>query len=180
MALLRPTHLLGLMNAMWLVQSLGSYRLPVRTTFRLAVNSISTNNKSLPCWHTVGFFRQPSACFMVRRNYRTTSSRNEDKPGRPDRRQRSRRGRPRSPPPPMPPPGSPGRGCFKELIKPGLAVLVVQKSHQRSGEETRGEVDRLLTNSRYHPRGIKVMLVGGIVGRVTRIASEEKSTDVPP
>ena len=72
----------------------------------------------------------------------------------------------------MPPPGSPGRGCFKELIVPDLEVWVVQKEHQRSGEETRGVVGRLLTNSPYHPRGIKVMLASGQVGRVTRIVDD--------
>jgi uncharacterized repeat protein (TIGR03833 family) len=54
----------------------------------------------------------------------------------------------------------------------GKDVLVVQKEDQRSGVETRGTVSRLLTNSPYHPRGIKVMLVSGQVGRVTTICDE--------
>ena len=108
-----------------------------------------------------------------RRNYRDGGSKNN---GTDDRRRNSNRQRrprrSRDPPPPMPSPGEPGRGCFKDLIKPQLEVWVVQKEHQRSGEETRGVVDRLLTNSPYHPRGIKVMLTGGQVGRVTRIVNE--------
>ena len=130
-------------------------------------------------------------CFMVGQqqnsssNRRTKSSNGNDGNRRPSRRRQkptTRRGRrnfSRGPPPPIPLPGSPGRGCFKELITPGLDVWVVQKQHQRSGEETFGTVDRLLTNSPYHPRGIKVMLDDGKVGRVTRISSEdkEKSSD---
>jgi len=34
---------------------------------------------------------------------------------------------------------------------------------------TEGTVTRLLTNSSVHPRGIKVMLEGGVVGRVQKI-----------
>ena len=49
----------------------------------------------------------------------------------------------------------------------------MKKEDQRSGRETRGIVSRLLTNSAYHPRGIKVLLSkGSIVGRVTRIFGE--------
>lgn len=47
-------------------------------------------------------------------------------------------------------------------------MYVVKKEDQRSGRETMGLVSRVLTNSAYHPRGIKVMLDDGIVGRVTR------------
>jgi hypothetical protein len=36
-----------------------------------------------------------------------------------------------------------------------------------------GEVARLLTGAAYHPRGIKVMLTTGQVGRVRRFAAEE-------
>ncbi|MEG1462169.1 MAG: YwbE family protein, partial [Anaerorhabdus sp.] len=42
---------------------------------------------------------------------------------------------------------------------------------QRSGKLTQGIVSRILTNSHNHPRGIKVMLEGGIVGRVMVIDS---------
>ena len=48
----------------------------------------------------------------------------------------------------------------------GLEVSVVQKQHQRSGELTRGSIERILTNSPNHPHGIKVKLVSGVVGRV--------------
>ena len=39
----------------------------------------------------------------------------------------------------------------------GLEVSVVQKSHQRSGELTRGNIARILTNSPNHPHGIKAV-----------------------
>lgn len=54
-------------------------------------------------------------------------------------------------------------------IKPGMKVQVVQKQDQRSGKLTEGIVMRLLTNSANHPRGIKVMLEDGAVGRVQHI-----------
>ncbi len=60
-------------------------------------------------------------------------------------------------------------GRNKKDIKIGLEVEVVQKHNQRSGELTSGIVKKLLTNSPNHPHGIKVMLEGGIVGRVKNI-----------
>lgn len=54
-------------------------------------------------------------------------------------------------------------------IKIGARVNVVEKQNQRNGKLTEGIVIRLLTNSPNHPRGIKVMLEGGIVGRVQEI-----------
>ena len=58
---------------------------------------------------------------------------------------------------------------FFICLKVGAKVLVVQKQDQRSGKLTEGIVQKLLTNSQIHPRGIKVMLEGGIVGRVKEI-----------
>jgi uncharacterized repeat protein (TIGR03833 family) len=60
-------------------------------------------------------------------------------------------------------------GTIRKDIKVGAKVLVVQKQDQRSGKLTEGIVQKLLTNSQIHPRGIKVMLEGGIVGRVKEI-----------
>ena len=54
-------------------------------------------------------------------------------------------------------------------IKVGLNVGVVLKQDQRSGKITRGIVKRILTNSSYHPHGIKVELENGQVGRVKEI-----------
>ena len=60
-------------------------------------------------------------------------------------------------------------GTRREFIKPGIKVMVVQKQDQRSGDLTEGIVKRILTNSKTHPHGIKVMLESGIVGRVKEI-----------
>lgn len=57
----------------------------------------------------------------------------------------------------------------RSQIKIGSTVQVVQKQDQRSGKLTQGIVARILTNSQNHPRGIKVMLESGIVGRVMEI-----------
>ncbi len=60
-------------------------------------------------------------------------------------------------------------GNNRRDIQIGIEVEVVQKHHQRSGELTEGIVKKILTNSPTHPHGIKVMLEGGIVGRVKNI-----------
>ena len=57
-------------------------------------------------------------------------------------------------------------GTNRQEIKIGMKVNVVQKQDQRTGKLTEGIVSRILTNSPNHPHGIKVMLEGGIVGRV--------------
>lgn len=54
-------------------------------------------------------------------------------------------------------------------IKPGIEVLIVLKEDQRSGKLTEGIVQNILTNSQFHPHGIKVRLTDGQVGRVKEI-----------
>ena len=54
-------------------------------------------------------------------------------------------------------------------IKPGLYVAIVQKADQRSGKLTQGFVQDLLTSKANHPRGIKVRLESGEVGRVQHL-----------
>lgn len=58
---------------------------------------------------------------------------------------------------------------LRKEIQPGLRVMIVEKQNQASGQLTEGVVMRLLTSSPTHPHGIKVMLVGGKVGRVQAI-----------
>ncbi len=53
----------------------------------------------------------------------------------------------------------------------GLEVDIVLKEDQRSGRLTRGIVEDILTNSSFHPHGIKVRLESGEVGRVQRVVS---------
>lgn len=62
----------------------------------------------------------------------------------------------------------------RKNIVPGLAVNVVQKQHQRSGQMTEGIVRDLLTSSPVHSRGIKVRLESGIVGRVQEIMTKKQ------
>jgi uncharacterized repeat protein (TIGR03833 family) len=57
-------------------------------------------------------------------------------------------------------------GKNRSHIQIGKRVSVVQKQDQRTGKLTEGVVSKILTNSQTHPHGIKVMLEGGIVGRV--------------
>ena len=60
-------------------------------------------------------------------------------------------------------------GQKRDDIYPGLAVSIVQKQDQGSGELTDGIVQDVLTNSPTHPHGIKVRLETGEVGRVQHI-----------
>ncbi len=60
-------------------------------------------------------------------------------------------------------------GTKRANIRLGLRVLVVQKEDQRSRETTEGVVRDILTSSSSHPRGIKVRLESGAVGRVQEI-----------
>ena len=60
-------------------------------------------------------------------------------------------------------------GIYRDKIKVGLNVGIVLKQDQRSGKITSGIVKRVLTNSSYHPHGIKVELEDGNVGRVKEI-----------
>ena len=50
-----------------------------------------------------------------------------------------------------------------------MTVDVILKKDQRTGKRTRGIVKELLTNSSFHPHGIKVRLEDGQVGRVAEI-----------
>lgn len=58
---------------------------------------------------------------------------------------------------------------IRDNIKPGLRVKIVLKKDQPTGILTEGIVKDILTNSKIHPRGIKVRLEDGSVGRVQEI-----------
>lgn len=60
-------------------------------------------------------------------------------------------------------------GKNRNEISPGTEVYIVLKRDQRSGKRTRGIVKDILTNSSFHPHGIKVRLQDGQVGRVQEI-----------
>ena len=60
-------------------------------------------------------------------------------------------------------------GTVRKNVPPGTHVMVVRKEHQGTGKLTGGVVKDILTNSAVHPRGIKVRLTDGVVGRVQEI-----------
>ena len=64
-------------------------------------------------------------------------------------------------------------GKNRNDIRPGMRVAIVLKQDQRTGKQTVGIVKELLTNSKFHPHGIKVRLTDGQVGRVQEILAEE-------
>lgn len=57
----------------------------------------------------------------------------------------------------------------REDLEPGLTVEIVLKKDQRTGALTRGVIQAILTPSATHPRGIKVRLEDGRVGRVRHV-----------
>ncbi len=64
-------------------------------------------------------------------------------------------------------------GKQRKDIVPGVEVSIVLKQDQRTGRLTQGVVKDILTNSSFHPHGIKVRLTSGDVGRVQVIHSDE-------
>jgi len=63
-------------------------------------------------------------------------------------------------------------GQQRGLIRVGQTVDIIRKEDQRSGKKTRGIVEEILTNSLFHPHGIKVRLKGGQVGRVAAVVAD--------
>ncbi|MFD0050756.1 YwbE family protein [Actinomycetes bacterium NPDC127524] len=63
-------------------------------------------------------------------------------------------------------------GQNRKDIIPGTAVDIVLKADQRTGKLTSGIVKDILTNSQFHPHGIKVRLTDGQVGRVQEIKKQ--------
>ncbi len=62
-------------------------------------------------------------------------------------------------------------GKERKYIFPGTEVDIVLKEDQANNKLTRGVVKNVLTSSENHPRGIKVRLEDGRVGRVQDIIS---------
>lgn len=60
-------------------------------------------------------------------------------------------------------------GRIRSDVIRGVEVLIVLKRDQRTGRLTRGIVKDILTRSGKHPRGIKVRLEDGRIGRVQKI-----------
>lgn len=60
-------------------------------------------------------------------------------------------------------------GQKRSDVKIGATVKIILKADQKTGKLTEGIVGKILTNSSFHPHGIKVMLEDGQVGRVQEI-----------
>jgi uncharacterized repeat protein (TIGR03833 family) len=65
-------------------------------------------------------------------------------------------------------------GQNRKDIHPGLSVEIVLKKDQPTGKLTQGVVKDILTKSPIHPRGIKVRLQDGQIGRVQVIHDQDK------
>lgn len=63
-------------------------------------------------------------------------------------------------------------GQYRKNIFPETEVYIVLKKDQRSGKLTRGIIKDILTNSSFHPHGIKVRLQNGQIGRVKKIVNK--------
>lgn len=63
-------------------------------------------------------------------------------------------------------------GSNSETIKIGSRVRVIKKSDQKTGKMSEGTVKKILTKSKSHPHGIKVILENGIIGRVKEVVNE--------
>ncbi len=57
----------------------------------------------------------------------------------------------------------------RKNIRSGIRVAIVLKQDQDTGKLTDGVVRDILTNSTFHPHGIKVRLMSKEVGRVAEI-----------
>lgn len=65
------------------------------------------------------------------------------------------------------------KGQNRSDVKPGKLVGIVTKENQQTGIIIEGVVQDILTNSLYHPHGIKVRLTTGEIGRVKIVKKSE-------
>lgn len=61
--------------------------------------------------------------------------------------------------------------------KPGDKVKVVEKNNYASGQLTEGVVRDVLTSTKFHPRGHKVRLNNGVIGRVQKFSDSENEIE---
>ena len=67
-------------------------------------------------------------------------------------------------------------GRNRSDVAPGREVVIVLKKDQKTGKLTRGIVQNILTSSAFHPRGIKVRLTDGQVGRIQQIVDTDTAS----
>jgi uncharacterized repeat protein (TIGR03833 family) len=65
-------------------------------------------------------------------------------------------------------------GRQRNDVRPGMRVEIILKKDQRTGKRTIGVVKDILTSAAYHPRGIKVRMDDGQIGRVQRALGDEQ------
>jgi uncharacterized repeat protein (TIGR03833 family) len=68
-------------------------------------------------------------------------------------------------------------GKQRGSVRIGFIVDIIRKEDQRSGKKTRGIVLEILTNSLFHPHGIKVCQKSGNAGRIADIVSAPSYED---
>ena len=68
-------------------------------------------------------------------------------------------------------------GNFRENLSVGLSVGIVLKEDQGTDAVVYGKISDFLTNSKRHPRGIKVRLEDGSIGRVREIGEGEEKEE---
>jgi len=66
-------------------------------------------------------------------------------------------------------------GRYRSSVRTGSTVDIVLKRDRGNGKMTRGIVAAILTNSSFHPHGIKVRLMDGKVGRVGAVLDDQLS-----
>ena len=59
----------------------------------------------------------------------------------------------------------------------GDKVRIIEKKNYDSGELTNGVVKDVLTSKKFHPRGHKVRLRNGIIGRVQKFSDSESEIE---
>jgi len=64
--------------------------------------------------------------------------------------------------------------------KPGDKVFVIQKKDYGTENYVEGVVQEVLTNKAYHPRGHKVRLTNGVVGRVQKFSDQKDAIPIQP
>ena len=69
-------------------------------------------------------------------------------------------------------------GNNREIIKIGSTVRVIKKIDQKTGKISEGIVKEILTKSKFHPHGIKVILEDGIIGRVKEVVNVSNNKDI--
>jgi uncharacterized repeat protein (TIGR03833 family) len=63
-------------------------------------------------------------------------------------------------------------GRYRSSVRTGSTVDIILKPDQKSGKVIRGVVAEILTNTSFHPHGIKVRLRDGKVGRVGAVVND--------